>query len=181
MDTLRVVPLLVLTLGTLALAHGAGSGADLRGARLCLDSSSVQLRFHDIPAARQHKARTLKNTLHTTLTSALKHAGVPYETRTACQKNLAYTQLLTDVRYLNPKNYQGFGDPAYSYSLRVTVGSSAVTAAAQRGARTKIHYASVLNDIHSEARTKQSFEQFLGALGREQSRHLVLAWRKHNP
>lgn len=173
---------LVLTVAVLggALAHGESPVVNLRGAVLCLDPASVQLRFEDTPAARQEPVRVVKDTLSRSLTAGLRAGRVRHEVRASCLGHVAPVRILAEVRYLNPRNYVGFGDPAYSYTLTVRVGSPGGFPASGVLAPV-IQFASSLSDIHSEARTGKSVANLLTGLGQVQVQDLVRAWQKDNP
>lgn len=177
----RPLALTAGVLGSCALAHGESPVVNLRGAVLCLDPTSVRLNVEDTPAARQAPIRAVSRTIHRALVTALKAGGVRYAARASCRGSPASTLVLIDVRYLNPKNYVGFGDPAYSYTLSLQVGPGPERPAPAAAKNTAIQFASSWSDIHSEARTKQSVATMLAALGKTQAQDLVRAWRKDNP
>lgn len=167
-------------------AHGESGAVHLRGAVLCLDPTSVQVRFVGVAAARQRQAGSLRPALNTALRQTLQAGRVRHQARASCRQHPAFTRVVVEVRYLNPRNYAGFGDPAYSYVLNVHVGVPNVSAGhALPGVGSapprNIYFASSWNDIHSEARTGQRVEAALTALGREQAGDLVRAWRQANP
>lgn len=177
----RLFALLVGVLGSCALAHGESATVNLRGAVLCLDPAAVELRFEETPAERQRQLRGVRETLRASLLRGLWAGGVRHETRASCRKSLASTRVVINVRYLNPKTYVGFGDPAYSYTLGMQVGSPGGRPAASPAKTPPIGFASSLSDIHSEARTKQPLAKMLAALGQTQAQDLVRAWQKANP
>lgn len=184
MNVLLAARSLALTagvLGSCALAHGESPVVNLRGAVLCLDPTSVRLNIEDTPAARRGPVQAVGQAVRRALVTSLKAGGVRYETRASCRGSPASTLVLIDVRYLNPKNYVGFGDPAYSYTLSLQVGPGPGRPAAATGKNTAVQFASSWSDIHSEARTKQSVATMLTALGKTQAQDLMRAWRKDNP
>ncbi len=154
---------------------------NLRGAVLCLEPGSVRLNFGDTPAARRGPIRGVGQTIQRALVTSFRAGGVRYETRASCGASPASTLVLIDVRYLNPKNYVGFGDPAYSYTLSLQVGPGQERPAAATAKNTAIQFVSSWSDIHSEARTGKTVTTMLAALGRTQAQDLVRAWRKDNP
>lgn len=164
--------------GSWASAHGEGAGTRLRGAVLCLDASSVAVKFVGVPAARQRQASRLRPDLHAALLGALRAGRVRHEVRASCRQRPAPTRLVVEIRYLDPQHYAGFGDPAYSYVMGLRVGLLGVGA---RPLGTSPFFTSSWNDIHSEARSRQTFETALRALGRVQAQDLVRAWRQANP
>ncbi|MEW6422043.1 MAG: hypothetical protein AB1511_10000 [Deinococcota bacterium] len=181
LPTLRLLALAGGILSCSALAHGKAAAVNLRGAVLCLDSTSVQLRFEGLSAAQQRPLAALRDTLNRVLVQAFQAAHVRYETRASCQKSPAFTRVLVEVRYLNPKTYVGFGDPAYAYTLRLEVGTAGATVGAVSSKNAAIQFASAWSDIHSEGSTKKSLAETLTALGQEQARDLAHAWQHGNP
>jgi len=165
-------------LGSWASAHGEGAEIQLRGAVLCLDASSVAVKFVGVSAARQRKASPLRPALHAALVGALRKGRVRHELRASCRQRPAPTRLVVEVRYLDPKNYVGFGDPAYSYVMGLRVGLAGVGGGPLGNSP---FFTSSWNDIHSEARTGKSFETALRALGQVQAQDLVRAWQQANP
>lgn len=168
-------------LGSCALAHGESPVVNLKGAVLCLDPTSVRLSFEDTPAARLGPIRGIGQTVNRVMVNTLKAAGVPYQVQSSCRKSPAFTLILVNVRYLNPRNYVGFGDPAYSYTLSLQVGPAEGSPAAATAKNTAIQFASSWSDIHSEARTGKPVAKMLAVLGQTQAQDLVRAWKKDNP
>ena len=91
-----------------------------------------------------------------------------------CTEPSAVT-LAVKVRYLDPAAYAGFGDPAYSYDLLLTVGRGAVPA---RTTTTAPRFVAAYADIHSEAKTKRGFETALRTWTAELAGDLAEAWRR---
>lgn len=168
-------------LASWACAHGESEQVNLRGAALCLDAASVQVRYEGVPPARQRQASGLEPALHTVVRQVLQAGRVRHQTRGSCRQHPAYTRVVVEVRYLDPKNYVGFGDPAYAYVLNLHVGLPNVLPVVGGGTATNLYFASSWNDIHSEKRTGKSVESALTALGRVQAGDLVRAWLQANP
>ncbi|GBF04641.1 hypothetical protein DAERI_020238 [Deinococcus aerius] len=162
-------------------AHGQQL-SDLRGVTLCLDPASVGVTFEELAPARAARARQeIEPALRQSLGSALKAAGVRHEVRASCTGQPGMTRWEADVRYLNPRNYVGFGDPAYSYQVFLFVGDPASVQLSAPGAGSARGFAVDWADIHSESRTGQPFEPVVLRWGEEQMRDLVVAWRRDNP
>lgn len=177
----RRLALIAALLGAGALAHGESPVVNLRGARPCLDSTSVRLSLSGTPAARRGPIRKVGLGLGGLVSAALRAGGVPHETRASCRDSAAYTLVMLDVRYLDPRQYVGFGNPAYSYLLSLQVGPGAGRPVPAAARTTAIQFSSVWSDIHSESRTGQPVARMLSALGRTQAQDLVRAWRGDNP
>lgn len=162
---------------TLALAHGESTPPDLRQTRLCLDASSVRVHFESMTGAavRAVKPR-LERQLRAALIGELQREGVVRVAAKNCRERDAHLQLTASVRYLDPKQYKGFGDPAYSYGVDLTV-SRLKTGGGQSTPR----FAAGTSDIHSEGNTRKKFEAVVTAWGAELAADLSAAWRKANP
>lgn len=178
---LQALALATGLLGCSALAHGEAGATHLHGAVLCLDATSVQLRFEGLSAAQQRPLITRRDALNRALLGVFRTAHVRHETRASCQTSQAFTRVLVEVRYLNPKTYVGFGDPAYAYTLRMAVGPAEARAGTSASKRPAIQFASAWSDIHSEGNTKKPLSGVLTALGQEQARDLARAWQHDNP
>lgn len=162
-------------------AHGQQL-SDLRGVTLCLDPASVQVTFEEMAPARAARARgEIESALTQSLGSALKAAWVRHEVRASCEGRPGLTRLQADVRYLNPRNYVGFGDPAYSFQVILIVGDLAALQGTAQSAGAARGFEVDWADIHSESRTGQPFEPVVLGWGEEQVRDLVVAWRRDNP
>lgn len=162
-------------------AHGEQL-SDLRGVTLCLDPVSTRVAFEELAPARAARARReIEPALRQSLGSALKAAGVRHEVRASCTGQPGVIRLEENVRYLNPRNYVGFGDPAYSYQVTLVVGDQVALHAANQPAGSARGFEVAWADIHSESRTGQPFEPVMVGWGEEQMRDLVVAWRRDNP
>lgn len=160
-----------------ALAHGETVPPDLGRVALCTAASSVRVVFEDMGSWGQHLAKPrLERALRQRLNDALAKAGVARVRSASCQSRDAALQLVANVRYLDPKHYVGFGDPAYSYSL-----SLSVTRAPLVAGKTALRFAAGHSDIHSETRTGRKFEGVVAEWGAELVGDLAQAWRKANP
>ena len=147
----------------------------LGGSVLCLDPGSVQLSVQNVlrphpEAVRAALLEDLTRALHADLT----RSHVPFEPRASCRNQSAYAQLLVEVRYLDPQNYVGFGDPAYSYSVYVRVLDLRTPPSIDR-------FVAGYDDIHSEGRSHRPFEGVLRSWGAEEIRDLAVAWHTTNP
>lgn len=162
-----------LTLPVPALAHGETLRPELRQVTLCTAPSSVRVVFGDMASPGQRQAQVrLERALQAALGRGLQTAGVRRRPQTSCARSDAGVRLVAQVRYLNPKTYVGFGDPAYSYSLSLTVARPGTA-----GPR----FVASHSDIHSESRTGRSFETEVVRWGAELLDDLATAWRKANP
>lgn len=178
----HVLPLTCAAFLGSAGAHGELL-SDLRGLTLCLDPAAVRVTFEELPPGRAAQARpAIFPVLQRALPAALERAGVRHEVRPSCEGRDGLTRLQVKIRYLDPRAYIGFGDPAYSYdvAMRVTNPESAgASVAGVVGARRG--FSSGWADIHSESRTGRPFEEVVVGWGEEQVRDLVVAWRRDNP
>lgn len=162
---------------TLALAHGESTPADLRQTRLCLDSSSVRVQFESMTTEAQLAVRPrLERSLRGALIRGLQRENVVRVAAASCVERDAHVQLTASVRYLDPKQYKGFGDPAYSYGVQLTV-----FRLKSPGAPSTPRFAAGTSDIHSEGNTKKKFEVVVSAWGAELAEDLSAAWRQANP
>ncbi|MBB5234313.1 hypothetical protein [Deinococcus budaensis] len=178
----RLLSLTCAALLGVAGAHGE-EASDLRGVTLCLDGASVQVKVEEMPSARAAQVqRELASALTQSLTSTLKRAKVRHQVRPSCEGRRGLTHLQAEVRYLNPRTYVGFGDPAYSYqvALRVTDPPASRPGLAQ-ATGTAREFQAAWSDIHSEARTVRAFAPVVAGWGEETVRDLVLVWRRDNP
>ncbi|WP_045235242.1 hypothetical protein [Deinococcus pimensis] len=170
---LLLTPAALLPCG--ALAHGDDAPTDLRGTRPCLSANSVKVTYEGATTDRQKSVRSaVQRDTAAALRSALKAGGVPTVTRDRCAPGEPTVTLAVSVRYLDPARYVGFGDPAYSYELRLLVTRGASPRPAP--ARFVAGYA----DIHSEAREKRPFETALRVWTKELGGDLAQAWKKDN-
>ncbi len=155
-------------------AHGQTINT-LGGSVLCLDPASVEVTVQDLQRPHPAAVRAaLLQDLTRTLRADLTRSRVPTKSRPSCQGDAAYTQLAVEVRYLNPRNYVGFGDPAYSFSLYARVMDLRTDPITYR-------FVSGYDDIHSEGRTHQPFEGALRTWGAEEVRDVAVAWHTTNP
>lgn len=177
-----LLPLACAALVGFAGAHGE-QGSDLRGTTLCMDLASVGVTFEDLSPGRAAQARrAVLPTLRRELPASLERAGVRHEVRPSCAGRDGLTRLQVNVRYLDPRHYVGFGDPAYSYEVGMRVSnpeSARSGVAGVVGARRG--FSSGWADIHSESRTGRPFEEIVVGWGEEQMRDLIVAWRRDNP
>lgn len=118
----------------------------------------------------------LERQLRSAFIRELQRAGVTRIAAVSCAGRDARVQLLANVRYLNPKQYQGFGDPAYSYSVHLTVARKQTP-----GGKSTPRFTAMTSDIHSEAQTRRKFEIVVAEWGAELAGDLSEAWQKANP
>ncbi|WP_102124862.1 hypothetical protein [Deinococcus planocerae] len=179
---LRLLPLACAALLGLAGAHGEQL-SDLRGTTLCLDPASVGVTFEELAPARAARARQeILPVLQRELPASLSRAGVRHEVRPSCAGRDGLTRLEVGVRFLDPRHYLGFGDPAYSYDVGIRVSNPASAGASMAGVvGARRGFSSGWADIHSESRTGRPFEEAVVGWGEEQMRDLIAAWRRDNP
>lgn len=168
--------LTLLTLSSSALSHGEAVRSDLKGVRPCLSDAAVKISAVGRTTARQREVQgRLSRDLRTLLETRLRREKVLIDERAVCPATAPAVTLAVKVRYLDPAAYAGFGDPAYSYDLLLTVGRGAAPAKTKT---TAPRFVAAYADIHSEAKTKRGFETALRTWTAELAGDLAQAWRR---
>ena len=167
---------------SLAYAH-EDQEFHLAGATFCVDPASVQVELELPNRARAESAQTiLERNLTQMLTATLERSGVTFEIQDSCAQATDYTLLVANVRYLDPKNYVGFGKQAHSYALFLQVGgyTSAVSVELTQQLPSN-RYTAYLSEIYAEGDEGRPFEPFVVDEGVKVVQALTAYWWEDNP
>lgn len=155
----------------------------LAGATFCVDPASVQVALELPSRERTASARNvLERDLLKMLEATLERGGVAFNVRDRCAGARDYMLLVADVRYLDPRNYVGFGEGAHNYSLSLQVGGYAGAPSAQLLEQLPtINYRAYFGEIYAEGDEGKPFEPFVVSEGSRLVQGMTAYWREDNP
>ena len=155
----------------------------LAGASFCVDPASVQVAL-ELPSRERTASaqKVLRRDLLKMLETTLDRGGVAYEVKERCTDARDYTLLVADVRYLDPRNYIGFGERAHNYSLFLQVGGYADAPSAQLLEQLPTaNYSAYLSEIYAEGDEGKPFEPFVVSEGSRLVQGMTAYWWEDNP
>jgi hypothetical protein len=165
-----------------AYAH-EGQEFHLAGATFCVDPASVQVSL-DLPSRERTASarKVLERDLLKMLEATLERGGVAFDVRDRCADARDYTLLVADVRYLDPRNYIGFGDGAHTYTLSVQIGGYTDAPSVQLLEQLPTtNYHAYLSEIYAEGDEGKPFEPFVVSEGSRLVQGMTAYWREDNP
>jgi hypothetical protein len=165
--------LIALTaLWAIALSHHPVQ-AQLRGAQLCLDASSVDAAIEaEGGTFTGARATDVRDAVHDAIASTLDALRVPWHEDTTCAPSSDRLLASFHARYLDPETYRNFPDRTFSLVISLliepAVGSD----------RTFVH---VVSELYSESEQVHAIDAHLVRRAQEAAVQLAVAWWEANP
>lgn len=155
----------------------------LADATFCVDPASVQVVL-DLPSPERTASaqKVLKPDLMKMLTATLDRSQVAYEVKERCTDARDYILLVADVRYLDPRNYSGFGEGAHNYNLFLQIGGYTDAPSVQLLEQLSTNnYSAYLGEIYAEGDEGKPFEPLVVSEGSRLVQGLTAYWWQDNP
>lgn len=170
-SSIAVLITLTMVCGT-ALAHHP-LPAQLRGAQLCLDASSVDATIESEGRRFTGAAATdLDEALYGAIDSMLETLRVTWSEEIMCAPTTDRLQASIQARYLNPETYRNFPDETYSLVVSLLI---------EPAIGTDRNFAHVVSELYSESEQGHTIDAHLTRRAQEAAVQLAVAWWEANP